>query len=35
MHLKGESRLVWGFALVPLIFLALIITGTLLDTQLR
>jgi cytochrome c oxidase subunit 4 len=35
MHLKGESRLVWGFALVPLIFLALIILGTLLDTQLR
>ncbi len=35
MHLKGESRLVWGFALVPLLFLALIILGTLVDTQLR
>ena len=35
MHLKGESRLVWGFALVPLFFLALIILGTLVDTQLR
>jgi cytochrome c oxidase subunit 4 len=35
MHLKGESGLVWGFALVPIFFLALIIFGTLLDTQLR
>jgi cytochrome c oxidase subunit 4 len=35
MHLKGESRLVWGFALVPILFLALIILGTLVDTQLR
>ena len=35
MHLKGESRLVWGFALVPLLFLLLIILGTLVDTQLR
>jgi cytochrome c oxidase subunit 4 len=35
MHLKGENRLVWGFALVPLFFLALIILGTLVDTQLR
>jgi cytochrome c oxidase subunit 4 len=35
MHLKGESRLVWGFALVPILFLALIIVGTLVDTQLR
>jgi len=35
MHLKGESRLVWGFALVPVFFLALIILGTLVDTQLR
>jgi len=35
MHLKGESRLVWGFALVPIFFLALIILGTLVDTQLR
>ena len=35
MHLKGESRLVWGFALVPILFLLLIIIGTLVDTQLR
>ncbi len=35
MHLKGESRLVWGFALVPIVFLALIIFGTLADTMLR
>jgi len=35
MHLKGESRLVWGFALVPIFFLLLIIFGTLVDTQLR
>lgn len=35
MHLKGESRLVWGFALVPILFLTLIILGTLVDTQLR
>jgi cytochrome c oxidase subunit 4 len=35
VHLKGESRLVWGFALVPIFFLALIILGTLVDTQLR
>ncbi len=35
MHLKSEDRLVWGFALVPLAFLALIIGGTLLDTMLR
>ena len=35
MHLKGESRLVWGFALVPIFFLALIILGTLTDTLLR
>jgi cytochrome c oxidase subunit 4 len=35
MHLKGESGLVWGFALVPIFFLALIILGTLVDTQLR
>jgi cytochrome c oxidase subunit 4 len=35
MHLKGESRLVWGFALVPIAFLALIIFGTLIDTMLR
>ena len=35
MHLKGENRLVWGFALVPIFFLALIILGTLVDTQLR
>jgi cytochrome c oxidase subunit 4 len=35
MHLKGESRLVWGFALVPILFLALILLGTLSDTMLR
>ena len=35
MHLKGESRLVWGFALVPIFFLLLILFGTLMDTQLR
>jgi len=35
MHLKGESRLVWGFALVPILFLALILLGTLTDTMLR
>ncbi|MCR4308944.1 MAG: cytochrome C oxidase subunit IV family protein [Deltaproteobacteria bacterium] len=35
MHLKSESRLVWGFALVPIVFLALILLGTLSDTMLR
>ena len=35
MHLKGESRLVRGFALVPILFLALILFGTLIDTMLR
>ena len=35
MHLKSEDRLVWGFALVPIAFLALIIHGTLVDTMLR
>jgi len=35
MHLKGESRLVWGFALVPIAFLLLILLGTLSDTMLR
>ena len=35
MHLKGESRLVWGFALVPVFFLVLILLGTLSDTMLR
>ncbi len=35
MHLKGESRLVWGFALFPIVFLALILFGTLSDTMLR
>ena len=34
MHLKGESRLVWGFALVPLFFLVLILR-TLIDTLYR
>jgi cytochrome c oxidase subunit 4 len=35
MHLKSEDRLVWGFALVPIAFLALIMFGTLVDTMLR
>ena len=35
MHLKNEDRLVWGFALVPIAFLSLIILGTLVDTMLR
>jgi cytochrome c oxidase subunit IV len=35
MHLKGETRLVWGFALVPFVFLVLILLGTLSDTMLR
>jgi len=35
MHLRYENRLVWGFALVPLMFLALIIFGTLSDTLFR
>jgi cytochrome c oxidase subunit 4 len=35
MHLRHESRLVWAFALFPLLFLALIIFGTLSDTMFR
>ena len=35
MHLKGETRLVWGFALFPIVFLVLILLGTLTDTMLR
>ena len=35
MQLKSEDRLVWGFALVPIAFLSLIIFGTLVDTMLR
>jgi len=35
MNLKSEDRLVWGFALVPIAFLALIMLGTLVDTVLR
>ena len=35
MNLKSEDRLVWGFALVPIAFLALIMFGTLVDTMLR
>ena len=35
MHLKSENRLVWAFALVPLVFLALIVGGTLSDTLFR
>lgn len=35
MHLKDESRLVWGFALFPLVFLSLMIFGTLSDVLFR
>lgn len=35
MHLKSESRLVWGFALTPIFFLVLIVAGTLSDTLFR
>ena len=35
MHLRYDSRLVWGFALAPMFFLALIIAGTLSDTLFR
>jgi cytochrome c oxidase subunit 4 len=35
MHLRYENRLVWAFAIVPLLFLALIIFGTLADTLSR
>ena len=35
MHLRSEDRLVWGFALVPVVYLAIIILGTLVDTMLR
>jgi cytochrome c oxidase subunit IV len=35
MHLRHENRLLWAFALVPLVFLALIIGGTLVDVLLR
>ena len=35
MHLRYESRLVWGFALTPIFFLVLIIAGTLSDTLFR
>ena len=35
MHLRTESRLVWGFALAPIFFLVLIIAGTLSDTLFR
>lgn len=35
MHLKHEGGLVWTFALVPVLFLALIIGGTLSDTLFR
>ena len=35
MHLRYESRLVWGFALTPIFFLLLIIAGTLSDTMFR
>ena len=35
MHLKSENRLVWTFALVPILFLVLIIGGTLSDTLFR
>ncbi len=35
MHLRYEDRLVWGFALTPMIFLVLIVVGTLSDTLFR
>lgn len=35
MHLRYENRLVWAFAIFPLLFLALIIFGTLADTLFR
>lgn len=35
MHLNQESPLVWGFALTPIVFLVLIIAGTLSDTLFR
>lgn len=35
MHLRHESKLVWGFAIFPLIILALMILGTLSDTLYR
>jgi cytochrome c oxidase subunit 4 len=35
MHLRKESPLVWAFALVPLLVLALIILGTFSDTLFR
>jgi cytochrome c oxidase subunit 4 len=35
MHLRYEHRLLWTFALVPLVFLTLIIGGTLVDVLLR
>jgi len=35
MHLKHEGGLVWTFALVPVLFLVLIIAGTLSDTLFR
>ena len=35
MHLRYESRLVWGFALTPIFFLVLIIAGTLSDNLFR
>ncbi|MCM0083127.1 cytochrome C oxidase subunit IV family protein [Geomonas sp. Red32] len=35
MHLRHEIKLVIGFALFPLLFLALIIIGTLSDTMTR
>ena len=35
MHLRYENRLVWAFAILPLLFLALIIFGTLADTMFR
>ncbi|MBI5576236.1 MAG: cytochrome C oxidase subunit IV family protein [Deltaproteobacteria bacterium] len=35
MHLKHEGVLVWTFALVPVLFLLLIVAGTLSDTLFR
>lgn len=35
MHLRHEDRLVWAFALTPILFLVLIVAGTLSDTLFR
>jgi len=35
MHLRHERPLVWAFALAPILFLLVIIAGTLADTRFR